>query len=340
MTIRKRNKGYQIDISYNSKRYRCQIDGSKEDALIIEQQCLSSLQIGKSWSNILNKLDLSVQDITLSGILSKIKSTYTDLKEFKKAARVVDLLGPDLKVTDLDQEHIDDLLEHERSRGNSNATCNRKLAVTSKLLTYAHKRGYIKSKPDIEWLKEGAGRVRWFTQDEQDLFCSYLKSGGHHDLIDMVTVACDTGLRKSELKRINVKTDLVGDLLTCEATKNETIRSIPLTKRSKAILMRRGDRPFVHMSDELMRSAWDFGRLKMGLENDKQFTFHMTRHTCASRLVQRGIQIQVVQAWLGHKTIKMTLRYAHLNPDNFLEARKVLDQITGDKTGDNKVTRI
>ena len=78
----------------------------------------------------------------------------------------------------------------------------------------------------------------------------------------------------------------------------------------------------------------------MGLENDHQFTFHCTRHTCASRLVQRGIGIQVVQAWLGHKTIKMTLRYAHLNPNNFIEARNVLDQISSDKSGDNKVTSI
>lgn len=327
MSYRKRNNGYQLDLRFGGKRYRTQIVGSEQDAIINEQLCLKELSMGKSWDNIVSQFDKAAKQMTLTDVLSKIKYTYTDPKEFNKAVYTVGIIGPNLKVSEIEIDHIENMIISEKSRGNSNGTCNRKLAVISKLLTYAYKRNYIKSKPDIEWLKEGSGNIRWFTQDEQDLFCNYLKSGGHHDLIDMITVACDTGLRKSELKRINITTDLKADLLICKATKNELVRSIPLTKRSKAILMRRGDRPFIYMSDEIMRSAWNFGRLKMGLENDKEFTFHMTRHTCASRLVQRGIQIQVVQAWLGHKTIKMTLRYAHLNPDQFLQARNVLDNL-------------
>ena len=39
---------------------------------------------------------------------------------------------------------------------------------------------------------------------------------------------------------------------------------------------------------------------------------HVLRHTCASRLVQGGIDIRRVQTWLGHQTLQMTMRYAHL----------------------------
>ena len=115
------------------------------------------------------------------------------------------------------------------------------------------------------------------------------------------------------------------------------IRDRTLTRRAKSILVRRGNTPFINISDEYMRSAWNYGKIKLGLELDNQFTFHCTRHTCASRLVQAGIAIQVVQAWLGHKTIKMTLRYAHLAPHNFVEARNVLNNVDCDGIRDKNV---
>tara|TARA_R100000231_G_C5327641_1_gene165349 strand:+ start:1110 stop:2132 length:1023 start_codon:yes stop_codon:yes gene_type:complete len=340
MSIRKRNKGYQIDISHDHRRYRVQISGDHGDAIITEQLIIKELKTGRSWDQILQMIETSKKDLTVSAILSKIKHQYNDKHGIQTATNVVHDLGSELKITDLDEDHIDQMIELWKSRGNSNATCNRKLAVISKILNHAYKRSYIKIKPCIEWLKEGAGRIRYLKETEQILFCNILRSGGHHDLVDLVTVACDTGFRKSELKRIDLRRDLDGDQLTCQATKNDTIRTINLTKRSKAILHRRGNNPFSNITDEYLRSAWNFGKIKMGLENDHQFTFHCTRHTCASRLVQRGIGIQVVQSWLGHKTIKMTLRYAHLNPNNFIEARNVLDQISSDKSGDNKVTSI
>jgi integrase len=44
------------------------------------------------------------------------------------------------------------------------------------------------------------------------------------------------------------------------------------------------------------------------------------RHTFASRLVMKGVDIRTVQELMGHKTIQVTLRYAHLAPQHQLEA--------------------
>lgn len=63
----------------------------------------------------------------------------------------------------------------------------------------------------------------------------------------------------------------------------------------------------------------------IGLAEDTQFVPYALRHTCCSRLVQRGVNLRVVQEWMGHKTITVTLRYAHLCPTNLLNAVNVLN---------------
>jgi site-specific recombinase XerD len=53
--------------------------------------------------------------------------------------------------------------------------------------------------------------------------------------------------------------------------------------------------------------------------------FHDLRHTFASHLVMKGIDIRTVQELLGHKDMRMTLKYAHLAPDHVRKAVEVLD---------------
>jgi site-specific recombinase XerD len=50
------------------------------------------------------------------------------------------------------------------------------------------------------------------------------------------------------------------------------------------------------------------------------FTWHSLRHTFASRLVMSGVDLRTVQELMGHKTIQMTVRYAHLAPEHRLAA--------------------
>lgn len=52
--------------------------------------------------------------------------------------------------------------------------------------------------------------------------------------------------------------------------------------------------------------------------------FHVLRHTCASRLVQRGVDLYVVQKWLAHKNAQTTQRYAKLHPRNLESAASLL----------------
>jgi integrase len=56
------------------------------------------------------------------------------------------------------------------------------------------------------------------------------------------------------------------------------------------------------------------------------FRFHDLRHHAASYLAMAGVDIKTIQEILGHRTLAMTMRYAHLSPDHKLRAIRVLDR--------------
>lgn len=62
----------------------------------------------------------------------------------------------------------------------------------------------------------------------------------------------------------------------------------------------------------------------------KDFTFHDLRHTFAPHLVMSGVDLTTVKELLGHKTLTMTLRYAHLAPSHKVKALGILDSSLND----------
>jgi hypothetical protein len=66
----------------------------------------------------------------------------------------------------------------------------------------------------------------------------------------------------------------------------------------------------------------------------ENFTWHCLRHTFASRLVMKRVDLRTVQELMGHKTMAMTLRYSHLSPGHQLEAVQRLNPAPTDTRTD------
>jgi site-specific recombinase XerD len=76
-------------------------------------------------------------------------------------------------------------------------------------------------------------------------------------------------------------------------------------------------------ANNFINRFWNPARKRASLEG---LRWHDLRHTFASRLVMAGVDLRTVQELMGHKTITMTLRYAHLSPTHQREAVQRLTQ--------------
>lgn len=240
------------------------------------------------------------------------------------AETVVNILGPDLDAREVTTEKLDTVKTVLRDRGLKPATLNRKLAALSTMLRMAHRRSKIDFVPFIPKEREPEGRLRVITDDELARMSNALP-GKHKDCI---LVLVDTGMRVGELLKLAWE-DVEPDAVHIKDTKGRRPRMVPLTSRAKQSLTAWVDTPhgpFRDITYSGLSHRWDKAKAATGLKDDKEFVIHALRHTCASRLVRRGVAIQVVKEVLGHRNITTTLRYAHLDQSSLRAAMEVLEQ--------------
>lgn len=242
--------------------------------------------------------------------------------------KVLEAFGRDQKVHRLTAGMIEDRADAWVAGGASEKTVNRRLAVLSRMLTWAHQREWIAKVPYIQKYREKPGRLRWQTPAEEAEMIRLLRELGKDDLADLVACLADTGCRRSEL--LGLEWDDVDDgWIRLWETKGGSSRSIPLTQRAREILEARRELgavgPFAGITARHLEDGWNRVRKAMGLEKDKGFTPHCLRHGCASRLVQAGVPILTVKELLGHSKLETTLIYAHLAPRNLKEAVRLLE---------------
>jgi integrase len=201
----------------------------------------------------------------------------------------------------------------------SGATVNREMALLKRMFNLAIEWDlYLGLNPfrKVKFFREFNTGLRVLSlEEEEKLLCNaapYLQ--------DLIRFALNTGLRVGEIFSLcwsNV--DLEKNILNVFAPKTQKIRGIPINAEARKVLEywvlgKRNEfvfynpetgKPFVDLKNGFIRAC-----RKAGITG---VTWHTLRHTFASRLVDRGVDIVTVKELLGHSSITVTMRYTHTN---------------------------
>jgi len=166
----------------------------------------------------------------------------------------------------------------------------------------------------------------WRQQRGYDLLPDLRKVAFADHLKPMVLLSINTGLRRAELfTLVGENVDLQGAQLTIpgSAAKSGKPRHVPLNDEALAAISgwqkqtgKESGLCFQNKNGDPMHDANTSWKNVLADAKIDNFRWHDMRHHFASRLVMSGVDLNTVRELLGHKDIKMTLRYAHLAPEH------------------------
>lgn len=238
-----------------------------------------------------------------------------------------------------------------KEQGLAKATANRRMTYLKKALHEAHLQGSLMSVPVFpKGLQENNKRQRYVREAEEAKFLPWLDAKVAAEALDpngadvgrygvstlqwayvrdLVVALLDTGARLSEiltLKECDGKALMLAGIELSEevspqtkrrrteaTTKTAEPRYVPLTPRAAEALTRLLKHP-LHLNPKITPNwcghRWD--QVRDAFPEIDDVNLHILRHTFASRVLQAGFDLYTVSKLLGHKDIKTTQRYAHL----------------------------
>jgi integrase len=194
---------------------------------------------------------------------------------------------------------------------------------------------------DIELPKIINSRVRYLDESEKERLFKTLDQIKETWLKSCVTIAIDTGLRLSNIcylqwSEVNLFNRSI--VIAAEKMKNADYIGIPLTERAcqtfRALQSVKATGYVFHDNGQRIYPVKVQRAFKKALTVAKidNFHFHDLRHCYCSYLRQRGVDLHTIACLAGHRDLRITKRYAHLNVDNLREAVAKLESITIGKT--------
>lgn len=284
---------------------------------------------------------------TLGEMIERYKKEYTDSKAYYSKARDKSIfknlhtfLGEDASLQEV-ESLIGGYEQHRRAEGAKPATIVKELGLLRRIFNIARKQWKWKMQnpiSEIEMPKVSNERVRYLSEFENISLFEALDKVSEKWLKPFVTIAIDTGLRLSNVcnlqwSEVNLFNRLI--IIASVNMKNSDYIGIPLTERScqtfRELQRIRAISDYVfHDSGQRIYPVKVQRAFRKALKaaNIPNFHFHDLRHCYCSYLRQQGVDLHTIAILAGHKDLRMTKRYAHLNVDNLRDAVAKLEKIT------------
>lgn len=345
MAVRKINDSWWVDFSFNEIRYRKRSpDNSRSGALAYETVLRGRLARGEP-------VDAAEKQLRRSNLFKEFawrwfheyvvptnKFSEQRIKWYTLNSALIPFFGK-MPIGEIKAHHIEQYKAQRVRDGLANKSIKNHLTVLSKCLTCAYSWLELPSRPpEIPWPKCPPPQTDYLSPDE----CEVLLSHANGMFREMILAALRTGMRQGELKGLQwsaidwesrvviVKHSYCDREKKIGPPKNNRIRSIPLDTDLYEILYRKRRNTgfvFTNAKGQPLNHSWISYHLEKACQRAglRQISWHVLRHTFASHLAMRGVPLNAVQALLGHSTIIMTMRYAHVAPSTMRAAIELLN---------------
>lgn len=316
MSLYKRNGTWYYDFIVNGRRFnKTTATTDKRKAQAIERDAMLKC-------HDIPKNNLTLTQAIARGDLDRWRHRKDGEQTIARLQRIADFLG-DVSLVDLDRPRIANIRDWLERTGASVATVNRYMAALKTLLNMAYKEwGVLDKVPYVKLQPENPEERRALTAREIHTIRRFLVDVGQDDVADLVKFLVDTGLRLGEALKLT-DVDIRDGCVYLVDTKAGRPRTVPLTGSAQAIVEGRQGRLFRY-------GKWYYARhfkeavLRSGVD-PKGVVLHSLRHTCCTRLVERGAGLEGAGAILGHSTATMTSRYSHLSTEHLRKTVKLLE---------------
>lgn len=259
------------------------------------------------------------------------------------------------RLDEIDRRVIEAFNVDRRAAGLNNGSINTHLTVLHKMMRTAQEWERLDAVPRVRLLPYEQGGFDWLRPAEAGALLDAAAGLGRR-WYTLFLLALRTGLRRGEIfalhwrevdfdaRQITVKhTEWRGGLVSPKSGK---VRVVPMAADLVAALRRwreesRGALVFAGRDGRIMRRTGNANRaLERALSRAglRHVRFHDLRHTFASHLVLKGQPLRVVQLLMGHHSVTVTERYAHVGDEQLAAAVDVLDGLgtVDDGTGEEQ----
>jgi len=320
-TIRKIGKSWWVDYRVNGKRFRKRIGRSKRIAELALKDIEVKIAKRRAGLETLTHKPLpdyikEFEEYLTYHVKPRTKQRYMEAVRYLKAHLAENY--PYLRlVSDITSQVIESYKIKRLNLGKKPATVNNELTSLKRFFSIAQKRGYTLKNPvkEVEMLKIEARIPRFLSEEE----IKNILEKAEGEVKKIILILLNTGMRAGELTNLTWQDiDWQNRLIHIKETKIRKERKIPLNKTCLEILKhlpRKGKFVFTSKNGKRMHRNRILEKVKevykkAGIENAN---VHTLRHTFASHLVMRGVDLYTVAKLLGHSDISTTQVYAHLS---------------------------
>lgn len=258
---------------------------------------------------------------TLTDLINTWKRLHGDhLKDGEKRYKKLLFLADNIGNPTIDKfttQHFTEYRQRRIEEGASPNTVNHEQAYLRAVFNELKRLGEVTVEnplAKIRQLKLDEKELSFLSHDEIDQLLTELDNGNYRDAAHIARICLATGARWTEAETLEGK-QIRDGRITFGKTKSGKPRTVPVNGCVHRLIENRKGRLFVYSYDDFRRAI-----KATGLEIPAGQSTHILRHTFASHFMMNGGNILTLQKILGHSTLTMTIRYAHLSPDHLQEA--------------------